>query len=204
MKKAWNAILTILALAFLVAYSYPAFVIDIESSIQQSLDVIQWVSWFAFALDLAFNLIKAKNKITYLKSHPLEILAVALPMFRPLRLLRFVSIGSVILKRVNMARSVGITLKVAVIAFFLTYIAAVQITISERIYENGNIKTFSDGYWWAVTTVTTVGYGDRFPVSTEGRFIAFGLMVVGISLIGVITASVAAWFVRMMQDDSEK
>jgi len=176
-------------------------VVDIPPSTQQALDAIQWISWFAFALDLAFNLIKAENKITYLKRHPLEILAVLLPMFRPLRLLRFVSIGSAVMAKVNMARSIGITLKVAIVAFFLTYMSAVQITVIEREYENGNIKTFSDGFWWAITTVTTVGYGDRFPVSTGGRFIAFGLMVVGISLIGVITASVAAWFVRMMQDE---
>jgi len=151
---------------------------------------------------LAFNLAKAKDRIDFLKHHPLEVLAVALPMFRPLRLLRFLSIGSVVVAKVNMARSVGITLKVAVISLFLTYIAAVQITVTERVFENGNIKTFSDGFWWAITTITTVGYGDRFPVSTGGRFIAFGLMVVGISLIGVITASVAAWFVRMMQDEN--
>jgi len=202
MKKAWNAILTILALAFLVAYSYPAFVLEVDPSTQQVLELTQWVSWLAFAIDLAFNLAKAKDRIDFLKHHPLEVLAVALPMFRPLRLLRFLSIGSVVVAKVNMARSVGITLKVAVISLFLTYIAAVQITVTERVFENGNIKTFSDGFWWAITTITTVGYGDRFPVSTGGRFIAFGLMVVGISLIGVITASVAAWFVRMMQDEN--
>jgi voltage-gated potassium channel len=201
MKKAWDYTLTLFALMFLFAFCYPAFVVDIPPSTQQALDAIQWISWFAFALDLAFNLIKAENKITYLKRHPLEILAVLLPLFRPLRLLRFVSIGSAVMAKVNMARSIGITLKVAIVAFFLTYMSAVQITVIEREYENGNIKTFSDGFWWAITTVTTVGYGDRFPVSTGGRFIAFGLMVVGISLIGVITASVAAWFVRMMQDE---
>lgn len=104
------------------------------------------------------------------------------------------------LARINIARSVGITLKVTVVSFFLTYMAAVQITVVERVQESGNINTFGDGLWWAITTVTTVGYGDRFPVTTEGRVLAFGLMIVGISLIGVITATVAAWFVGMMQD----
>lgn len=201
MKKTWNAILTILALAFLVVFSYPAFVVKIESSTQQILDAIQWLSWIAFALDLVINLIKVEDKVSYIKRHPLEILAVILPMFRPLRLLRFVSISSVVLAKINMAKSIGISLKVTVVAFFLTYMSAVQITIIEREFKTGNIKTFADGFWWAITTVTNAGYGDRYPVSTGGRFIAFGLMAVGISLIGVITASVAAWFVRMMQDD---
>ena len=200
MQKFWNALLTLLALAFLVTYSYPAFVVHIDPTAQQNLEVIQWVSWLAFVVDLLFNVAKAENKIVYLKSHPLEILAVALPMFRPLRLLRFISVGSLILARINIARSIGITLKVAVVSFFLTYMAAVQITVVERVQESGNIKTFGDGLWWAITTVTTVGYGDRFPVTTEGRVLAFGLMIVGISLIGVITATVAAWFVGMMQD----
>lgn len=83
-----------------------------------------------------------------------------------------------------------------------TRIAAIQITISERTVEGSNIKNFSDGLWWAVTTVTTVGYGDRFPTTSEGRLLAVMLMIVGISLVGVITASVAAWFVKMSQDDS--
>jgi voltage-gated potassium channel len=77
----------------------------------------------------------------------------------------------------------------------------VQITITERGVEGSNIKNFGDGLWWAVTTVTTVGYGDRFPTTSTGRVLAVCLMLVGISLMGVITASVAAWFVKMSQDD---
>jgi voltage-gated potassium channel len=86
---------------------------------------------------------------------------------------------------------------------FISYIAAVQITISERDVEGSNIKTFDDGLWWAVTTVTTVGYGDRFPTTSEGRILAVMLMLVGISLVGVITASVASWFVRLSQEESK-
>jgi voltage-gated potassium channel len=65
-------------------------------------------------------------------------------------------------------------------------------------------KTFPDALWWAATTVTTVGYGDRYPVTAVGRLVATGLMVVGIALLGVITASVAAWFVRNIQAAREE
>jgi voltage-gated potassium channel len=68
--------------------------------------------------------------------------------------------------------------------------------------EGSNIKNFGDGLWWAMTTVTTVGYGDKFPVTTEGRFLAVALMIMGISLVGVITASVAAWFVKISDAES--
>jgi voltage-gated potassium channel len=105
---------------------------------------------------------------------------------------------------VAIGRQFAITVKVAISALFVSYIAAIQITITERSIEGSNIKTFSDGLWWAVTTVTTVGYGDRFPTTTEGRFLAVGLMIMGISLMGVITASVASWFVKMGQNESIK
>ena len=66
----------------------------------------------------------------------------------------------------------------------------------------GTIQTVGDGFWWAITTLTTVGYGDIYPTTTEGRFIAVGLMVSGICVLGVISATVAAWFVKLTQDDS--
>jgi voltage-gated potassium channel len=128
--------------------------------------------------------------------------AVLLPFLRPLRLMRVISFGSLALQKVAIGRQLGITVEVAVSAVFISYIAAIQITISERTVEGSNIKTFSDGLWWTVTTVTTVGYGDRYPTTTEGRFLAVLLMITGISLVGVITASVAAWFVKLSQDDS--
>jgi voltage-gated potassium channel len=100
-----------------------------------------------------------------------------------------------------MGRQFAITLKVFITSIFIAYVAAVQITISERAVEGSNIKNFGDGIWWAITTVTTVGYGDKFPTTMEGKFLAVGLMIVGISLMGVITASVAAWFVKMGQNE---
>jgi voltage-gated potassium channel len=156
----------------------------------------------AFALDLVYGIWTAENRKNYLIHHPLEIASVLLPFLRPLRLMRVISFGGLVLQKVAVGRQFAITLKVAISAVFISYIAAIQITISERTVEGSNIKNFSDGLWWAVTTVTTVGYGDRFPTTTEGRLLAVMLMIVGISLVGVITASVAAWFVKMSQDDS--
>ena len=70
---------------------------------------------------------------------------------------------------------------------------------AERNSPDANIKTFGDGLWWAATTVTTVGYGDRFPTTPLGRLIAVVLMLVGIALLGVITATIATWFVGRLQ-----
>jgi len=200
--RVWNETLTFLALAFLIAFSYPAFVNPVPSSTQTLLNIVQWVSWIAFATDLIFGLNNAKSKKQYLKKHPLEVAAVLLPFLRPLRLMRVISFGGLAIQKVAIGRQFAITIKVFLASIFVAYISAVQITITERAVDGSNIKNFGDGLWWAITTVTTVGYGDRYPTTTEGRFIAVALMIMGISLMGVITASVAAWFVKMGQQDS--
>ena len=202
MIKVWNSSLTFLALAFLFAYSYPAFVVEVSPFSQSILDGIQWASWIAFAADLLFGIYKATNKVQFLKRHPIEILAVILPFLRPLRLLRFISFGTLVFEKVNLGKSIAISFKVIITALFLTYLAGIEITMAERGEPGATIQNVGDGFWWAITTLTTVGYGDIYPTTTEGRFIAVGLMVSGICVLGVISATVAAWFVKMTQDDS--
>ena len=203
-KRIWSETLTVLALAFLVTFSFPAFVTEIDPQTQRILDYVQWVSWIAFAIDLLVGLALADKKLNFLTHHPLEVVTVLLPFLRPLRLLRVISFGTLVIQKVAVGRQFAITLKVFLASILLAYIGAVQITISERGVEGSNIKSFGDGLWWAITTVTTVGYGDRFPITSTGRILAVCLMLVGISLMGVITASVAAWFVKMSQDEPSK
>jgi voltage-gated potassium channel len=83
----------------------------------------------------------------------------------------------------------------------LVIACAAAITLFERHQADSNIRNFGDGLWWAATTVTTVGYGDRFPVTTEGRAIATFLMLLGISLFSFITANVAAFLSKQNQPD---
>jgi voltage-gated potassium channel len=202
MKRLWNETLTLLAVVFLVAYSYPAFVSQVSGDIQNLIEIVQWICWGAFVLDLLLGIVTAESKKEYLRKHPLEIASSILPFLRPLRLMRVISFGGLAIQKVAIGRQFAITLKVAITTLFVAYISAVQITISERVVEGSNIKNFGDGLWWAMTTVTTVGYGDRFPVTTEGRILAVVLMIMGISLVGVITASVAAWFVKISDTES--
>ena len=201
-KRLWSETLTILALIFLFVFSYPAFVANISTDTQSNLDLIQWIIWAAFAVDLIYGFMTADNKRRFLLKHPLDVAAVLFPFLRPLRLLRVISFGGLALQKVAIGRQFAITVKVFVASIFVAYISAVQITITERSVEGSNIKNFGDGLWWAITTVTTVGYGDRYPTTTEGRLLAVALMIMGISLMGVITASVAAWFIKMGQHNS--
>jgi voltage-gated potassium channel len=202
-KPIWDNFLLFMAIIFLVVYSLPAFNPNLSLNEQENINVIQWFCWIIFALDVFIGFSFSTNKKNYLKTHPLEIAAVLLPFLRPLRLLRFISVGSLVIQKISIGKSVGITLKLTITSIFLAFIAAVEVTLAERAVPEGNIKTIGDGLWWAITTVTTVGYGDRFPTTNQGRLIALGLMLLGVSLIGVISATMAAWFVRMMQKDDE-
>lgn len=199
----WEYFLLALALIFLFVYSLPAFNQNLSIDAQENINIIQWFCWLIFAIDLIFGFVRAKNKKDFIRKHPLEIIAVLIPFLRPLRLLRFISVGSLVIQKISIGKSVAITVRLAIISIFMAYIAAIEITQAERNAPNGNIESIWDGLWWALTTITTVGYGDRYPTTTEGRLIALGLMLLGISLLGVISATLAAWFIRVMQKDEE-
>jgi voltage-gated potassium channel len=80
-------------------------------------------------------------------------------------------------------------------AVLIVFVGAGAELIFESKAKGSNIHNYANALWWAITTITTVGYGDRYPVSAGGRGVAVVLMLVGIGLIGVITASVASYFV---------
>jgi voltage-gated potassium channel len=78
----------------------------------------------------------------------------------------------------------------------LLFAASAALVLLFEENEGGNITNYGEALWWAATTVTTVGYGDFFPISNEGKAIAVFLMFLGISLFSYVTANVAAFFVR--------
>ena len=71
----------------------------------------------------------------------------------------------------------------------------------ERTAARANITTFGDALWWAVSTITTVGYGDHYPVTAAGRAIGIVLMIAGVGLFGVVAASAAAWFISANHEE---
>src|SRR5690242_12875497 len=74
------------------------------------------------------------------------------------------------------------------------------VLLFEENAKDSNIHNYPDALWWAIVTVTTVGYGDRYPSTTGGRVVAGVLMLVGIGLIGVLTATVASLFIKEHTD----
>lgn len=74
----------------------------------------------------------------------------------------------------------------------------------ERAAAKANITTFNDAVWWAVSTITTVGYGDHYPVTAAGRAIGIVLMFAGVAIFGVVAASAAAWFISADQQQDRQ
>ena len=84
-------------------------------------------------------------------------------------------------------------------------VASAALVLSlEQHAKGSNIRNFADSLWWAVVTVTTIGYGDHYPVSAGGRGVAVVLMLVGIGLIGVLTATVASFFIERQSADADE
>jgi voltage-gated potassium channel len=119
------------------------------------------------------------------------------------RLLRLVRAGVVIARALQAERNLasGNALRLAVLAtVFLTISAgAVQATVDTRDFDS-----FWDGVWWAVVTVTTVGYGDVYPHTVAGRIIAIAVMLLGVGFLAVLTATVASHFVQVDQGDENE
>jgi voltage-gated potassium channel len=87
-------------------------------------------------------------------------------------------------------------------AGLLIYAGALAVLDVEENAPGSNLTTFGDAVWWAMTTITTVGYGDHYPVTVLGRCVAAGLMIGGVAVLGVVTASVASWMVQSVAEEN--
>lgn len=129
---------------------------------------------------------------------------VLLPLLRPLRLLRLLALVRILDRSAANNLAGRVLVYVSGAASLAVGLGALAVLDAERSAEEANITTFGDALWWACTTVTTVGYGDRFPVTTEGRAVAVAVMLVGIGLVGAVTAAVAAWILARVEVDRRR
>lgn len=81
-------------------------------------------------------------------------------------------------------------------ALILIYTVALSVLSSEKGAPNANITTMGDSLWWATVTITTIGYGDYYPVTVPGRWAAAALMVGGFAVLSMVTAAVSSWLVE--------
>ncbi len=192
--KRFDGLMLLLAGLFLIIWSLTSIDVGMPLVLGRTLFWTNAVIWVVFAIDLGIRIVIAKSSWRFVLKHPLDVFAVIFPMLRPLKILTIFTQGT----RLVTSRGVLQTSQaVLASAALLVWVGAVSVFNVEADAVGAKIVSFGDALWWAVVTVTTVGYGDITPVTVAGRIIATGLMIVGIALLGVVTASVAAWFVRL-------
>jgi voltage-gated potassium channel len=194
--------LAAIALVFLGAYTVQVLA-QPHGQVELWVDIVTTVCWAAFAIDYFTRLWLADDRRSWFWRHLLDLAVVLLPMLRPLRLVRLVVLVTALQKALGNAIRGRVVVYAAAGAVLLVYVASLAVLQAERGEPAATITSFGNALWWSVTTITTVGYGDEYPVTTTGRVVATLLMIGGISLLGTITATIASWIVqRVAEEDS--
>jgi voltage-gated potassium channel len=198
----------VLGFGYLGIYSVEVLVeppADIYASLELVAEVIFWI----FAVDVVLRIIHAggelltwKGALAFIRENWLALLALLLPAFRSLRVLRVIVVLRGLEPYLN-TRSSRVGMIVGVTFPLILYTAALSIYEAERYADGSNIQSFGDAVWWSIASVTTVGYGDKFPVTADGRVIATFLMVIGIGLFSALTALLAAWVMGDRKKESQ-
>jgi voltage-gated potassium channel len=163
--------------------------------------IVSWAIWGLFVLDYVVRLCLASDRWRWFLHHLLDFAIVALPLLRPLRLLRLLVLIEVLQKAVGDAFRGRIVVYTVSGVLLLIYTASLAVFDKERYQHGATINSFGKAIWWSITTVTTVGYGDVYPVTNAGRIIAVLLMIGGISLVGVVTAALASWIIESVAEE---
>ncbi len=194
--------LAAVAVAFLIVYSVQVLATP-PDSVNYVLNATMSALYLVYVVDYVVRLTLAPQRTRWFFRHLLDLAIVVLPFLRPLRLLRLVVLVKVLHRAGGDMIRGRVVMYTAASAVLLVYVASLAMLEAERNAAEATITNFGQAVWWSIVTVTTVGYGDENPVTVTGRVIAVLLMIGGISLIGVITATVASWIVeRVSEEDS--
>lgn len=192
--------LTALAVVFLVAYAWSVLDTTLTGRVRWWVDGALWVIWTVFAVDYLARLGLARRRWRFVWRHLLDLVVILLPMFRQLRMLRMLAVLNVLNRQVRGDFRGRVGVYVVGATALISFAASLAVLDAERSHPDASITNFQDALWWSITTISTVGYGDRYPVTGQGRLVAVSLMVAGIALLGTVTASIASWFVEKIRE----
>jgi voltage-gated potassium channel len=181
------------------------FILPVE--IKKILNYIDNIICVVFLIDFIVRFKKAENKLSFMKFGWIDLIS-SIPsidfiragrLFRLIRLIRVIRAFKSthhLYKHIFKNKVEGTLTTISLLAVIILLFSTIAILQFESYDPNSNIKTAGDAIWWAYVTITTVGYGDKYPVTVEGRIIAAILMTVGVGLFGTFTAYVSSLFVK--------
>lgn len=195
--------LVVLTIALLVGLA-AEIILPVPREVARLIDFLDTGICVLLLVDFGVRFWRAPNKLRFMQWGWIDLLA-SLPaievlrwgrVFRVLRVLRVVialrSLRRLFSLLVGRRRQTGMA-SLMVFTFLIVAFGSTGILLAETSV-NSNIRTAEDALWWAMTTITTVGYGDRFPVTDAGRMVASLLMVGGIGLFGTLSGVAASFF----------
>ena len=205
----------VVSLAFVALLVYP-IAVEVSPGVDADLRAANWILWSLFALDYVVRFALAPYKLKFVKSNLVDLVIVLLPLLSPLRVfsglralrvLRAVTVLSLIARTQRTSRNIVNAQNIGSTIVILLVVVAIGAALEfqfERGAPGATINSFADALWWAVSTVTTVGYGDKYPVTAEGRGFAALLMFVGIGTASLLAAGLTTVFVgREAQHDTK-
>ena len=193
-------------MAALAIFSVAIGIIASQVGEPEMLVSAEWAFTAVFTAEYFFRLWAAPNRAAYFKSALLDLVSLIPPvrgarLLRLLRLLRVASDLNSALATTKLRTQSKTILRIAVLWFVVVVISALGMYLAES-GSNPNVTSLWDALWWAVVTITTVGYGDVSPATGEGRIAAGVLMVLGIAFFSFLTASITAALSSSSESDN--
>jgi voltage-gated potassium channel len=190
-----------LALIYLVAWSF--IVLAPNDDWNLGLFLVMLVIWALFGADYVVKVVLAERHGLYIFHHLPDLLAVFLPFLRPAVQLTHIHSIPFFRRRTGAAQRTRIVILAAAFAVLFVYSMALAVFTVERDAPDTQMATFGDSIWWACVTLFTVGYGDIVPVTSLGRVYAVMLMLGGILIIGVASATIVSYLNERIRDRSD-
>ncbi|WP_400993842.1 potassium channel family protein [Agromyces sp. GXQ0307] len=186
------AALAVLGFLFVAAYTVGVLAPDFAAEWRHVFTIVYVVTWAAFLADFVVRLVLTPpgERWRYTWQHPIEFLSVLIPVFRALRAVTLLRNIPALQRRTPDTVRANFVISAVVYAAMYVFFIALATLQAERNAPGATITNFGDSLWWAVVTLTTVGYGDTYPVTALGRVWAVFLMIGGIAIVGVASATI--------------
>lgn len=192
--------LTALSLLFVAVYAWPVLEPSMHPLARQLCEALDLGIWGLFCAEYLIRFGLATSKRRFIRTHWFDLAVLILPVLRPLRALRLLNAMRVLNRHAVHWTRGRLALYVVAATVLIVLMAGLAVLDAERGHPGSRIHSYPEALWWAVCTITTVGYGDLYPITVEGRLVALALMIGGLGLIGFTTGSLASWIVDRVSD----